>query len=82
MKDTVYYLLPNNPAKDSNSVMYGRFNRTGVVNATKDCTYPFVLYVLQFHLCGVSRQSQELVEVYTGWICPPDFPLRLCYIIV
>ena len=31
MKDTVCHLLPMNPAKDLNSAMCGRFNRTGVL---------------------------------------------------
>ena len=80
MNDKVYHLLPMNPAKDLNSAMCGRFNRTGVLcGKCNEGLYPFVLSYNFTCVYRMSRWSQELVEVYTSWFCSTDFLLYLYY---
>ena len=64
----VYHEISNKV--DLNEHMCGRFNRTGIScgqckNGTSESDCSLVLY----ELCGMSRGTQEPVEVCSSWIC-------------
>ena len=78
MNDTVYHLLPANPVKDSNNIMCGRFNRTGVLcGKCKKDLYPFVL--------SYNFTCVECPDRYKSWwklILAELDPLTLLYLFV
>ena len=72
MKDTVYHLLPNIPAKDLIGQVYC------VVSATKDC---ILLYSPTISLVWSVQTVTRTGGTLYGRVCSSDYLLHLCYVV-